>query len=65
MLRFPLNKQLADLEMRMVQAAILAALLWAMRVVTGWDWLLFAVIVTLGYGVFCLGYAIFTWRIRK
>ncbi|MFD1393920.1 hypothetical protein ACFQ3L_10115 [Lacticaseibacillus jixianensis] len=60
-----MNKQLAELEMRAVQAAILAALLWAMRAAFNWPWLLFAALATIIYGLGCLGYALFIWHLRK
>lgn len=60
-----MNKQIADLRTRAVQAAIMAALLWGMRILFDWPWLLFVVLAAIIYGLICLGYAIFLWTIRK
>ncbi|MFD1441447.1 hypothetical protein [Lacticaseibacillus hegangensis] len=60
-----MNKQIAALRTRSVQAAIMAMLLWAMRVLLNWPWLLFVVLAAIVYGLFCLGYAIFLWTIGK
>lgn len=58
-----MNKQIAALRSRAVQAAIMAVLLWGMRVLFNWPWLLFVVLAAIVYGLFCLGYAVFLWTI--
>ncbi|WP_338215075.1 hypothetical protein [Lacticaseibacillus salsurivasis] len=60
-----MNRPMAAMLQRAVQAAILGVLLWASAMAFGWRWLLFVVIVVLIYGLICFGYAIFLWRVNR
>lgn len=60
-----MRKRALTMANRAVQAAIGATVTWATARAFDLPWLIYGVIALVGYGLFCLGYAVVLWCARK